>query len=102
MKKLLSSFILALSLMINTACSPEDAATAVAVGAGLVYVASIDNNNSHYQNGYYYYRTNSCNRNYEYFDAYGRQYYSSDCYYRNGSYYISFGVALAVGLLIYK
>ena len=102
MKKILNIFLLSGSLLFNSACSPEDAATAVAVGAGLVYVASIDTNDGFYQNGQYYYRTNSCNRNYEYRDAYGRYYYPSDCYQRNGHYFISFGAALAFGLLVFK
>jgi hypothetical protein len=76
--------------------------TAVAVGAVFIYVASIDKNDYTYQNGSYYYRTNSCNRNYEYFDASGNQYYPSNCINNNGRYYVSFGLLLAAGLLIYK
>lgn len=102
MKKLIISFSLISTLLTTSACSPEDAATAAGVGAGLLLVASISHQDSRVYNGNYYYRTPGCNRNFEYYDAYGRVYYPYDCRQDNGKYWVSFGTILALGLLVYR
>ena len=87
MKQLLISLL----LILNISCSDEDIAATGIILASFTLLYSMNSQQTKYYHGEFYYKTESCDAQYRYFELNGTEHYSVDCHSNAYGDWVSFG-----------